>query len=395
MRRGFFTYKWISYLLLAIAVIAVYKTFDNLGNVFVYILLFIGMLKPFAIGLIIAYLLYAPSKNLETLLRKLRFRRIRRIARPLSVLAVILAAILVITALLSFVMPTLVANVIEFGKQIPGIYAEVEKELRAVKLDPFIAQFIPVDELLKNISVANITTDQITAFGQYLINFVSNSVMGIASGLVTAFMAIVIAIYMLLSRDTIFQTMRRLMTTLFSENVYERISDYVRRINKIFYGFIYGQLLDAMILGTMATIVLTVINAPFPPLAGVFLALSNLVPYFGPIIGIVIVVAMIVLQQGLWQGLIAIVVLIILQQIDANVIGPRIVGQSVGLKPLWIIFAITIAGGMFGFIGIIVSVPVFAVIRILLIDLFAYFEKIQDRRRSNRNKDGNDKQQLE
>ncbi|GHU60570.1 hypothetical protein FACS1894171_2200 [Clostridia bacterium] len=306
-----------------------------------------------------------------------------RVNTKVFFMSVYLGFIVLIVAIMSFVLPSLATNVMEFGKKVPEYYKSLEEYIRGIRLDPALAQYVDIGQLLDQLSISKLFSSiNFNALGQTVISFVSGSVMNVASGLLSVFMGLVISIYMLLSRETIYHGCGRLLRIIMSESVNERVHDYAKRINKIFYGFIYGQLLDAVILGTLATVVLSILGAPFPPLSGVFLSMTNLVPYFGPIVGIVIVVLLIMLQQGFWAGFIALVVLIILQQIDANVIGPRVVGQSVGLRPLWIIFAISIGGGMFGFIGIVLSVPVFAAIRLFAVDLMDVFEKLRKKKSS-------------
>lgn len=143
---------------------------------------------------------------------------------------------------------------------------------------------------------------------------------------------------------------------------------YMDRTNNIFFKFISSQLLDAIIVGILVTIAMSIIGVKYAVLLGFMIGLFNIIPYFGAIIAVAISVIITIITGGLSQALIMAVVVIILSQIDSNIINPKIIGNSLEISPLLVIFAVTVGGAYFGVLGMFLAVPVVAVLKILIND---------------------------
>ena len=164
--------------------------------------------------------------------------------------------------------------------------------------------------------------------------------------------------------------------------LYNNINKYFDRTNEIFLKFLASQFLDAIVVGILVTIAMTIMGIKYAPLLGFFIGLFNMIPYVGAIIAVAISAVITLITGGLTQAIWMLIVVIILQQIDANIINPKIVGQSLKVSPLLVIFAITVGGAYFGMLGMFLAVPVSAVVRILVEDYvdFKLAEKIKKKK---------------
>ena len=179
----------------------------------------------------------------------------------------------------------------------------------------------------------------------------------------------------LLQRKYIKEFLKKLGKSMFAESAYTRLSKYFTTSNKILLDFIYCQIIDAIIIGILVSIALTIIGVKYSILLGFFIGLFNIIPYFGAIIAIAVAVLITVFTGGVQQALIMAVTVIILQQIDANIINPKILGDGLKISPILVIFAVTIGGEFFGVIGMFLSVPVIAILKLLIVDFIEIREK--------------------
>ena len=165
---------------------------------------------------------------------------------------------------------------------------------------------------------------------------------------------------------------------MFKEKTYHNFGKYFDRTNNIFFNFLAGQFLDGIIIGIITSIAMSIIGVKYVVLLGFMIGIFNLIPYFGAIIAVAIAALITLLTGGLGQCLIMVIVVIILQQIDANIINPKILGNSLKISPLLVIFAVPVGGAYFGFWGMFLSVPIVAVIKLLLTDYIEYKNSLQN-----------------
>ena len=204
-----------------------------------------------------------------------------------------------------------------------------------------------------------------------IISYVMTAVEAV-TGIVDIFVTLIVSIYILAERTRIIAFLKRLASAMFKERTYKNVNKYFNNSNEIFFKFIASQFLDAVVVGTLITIALTIMGVRYAPLLGFFIGLFNMIPFIGAIIATVIAGLITLITGGLSQAIWMLIVTIVLQQIDANIINPKIVGQSLKISPLLVLFAVSVGGAYFGILGMFLAVPVIAVIRIVVDDFVSY-----------------------
>ena len=189
-----------------------------------------------------------------------------------------------------------------------------------------------------------------------------------ASKIFDFFVAIIVSVYVLLQRSEILEFCRKLCKAVFKENTYKNMGKYFNRTNEIFFNFLAGQFIDGIIVGIITSIAMSVMGVKYAVLLGFMIGLFNLIPYFGAIIAVVISTLITLLTGGFWQAFTMVIVITVLQQVDANIINPKIIGSSLKISPLLVIFGVTVGGAYFGVWGMFLAVPLIAVCKLLLTD---------------------------
>ncbi len=193
------------------------------------------------------------------------------------------------------------------------------------------------------------------------ITVVINGVFGVVGAVSNLLIGIIVAVYVLFSKETFFRQFNLLLRAFFSDAASAKIKELIHEMDRIFGGFISGKILDSFIIGILYFIGATILGLPYSVLVSVIIGVTNVIPVFGPYIG-AIPSAILILLDSPTKGLIFIIFILVLQQFDGNILGPKILGDSTGLSPFWVIFAIVLGSGLFGVIGMIIGVPAFAVV---------------------------------
>ena len=354
--------KWAYWFSFAIAVIIVYKTLDNFKEIKVWISNLFNIIMPFIIGIIIAYLLYLPSRKLENLYKKVKF--INKKARLLSVITVyIIIAIIIIMLAIRFIVPVISQSIIDLVNNFQSYYSLAMENINSLPSDSiFKSEYVmSIADEIKNIDLKEfVNIERLSAYAKGAIN--------IANGIFDFFVAIIVSVYILLERTEIVKFIKKLTRAMFNKNTYDNINKYFDRTNEIFLKFLASQLLDAIVVGILTSIAMSIMGVKYAVLLGFLIGISNMIPYFGAIIGVIISIIITLLTGGVSQAIWMAISVIVLQQIDANIINPKIVGDSLKISPLLVIFAVTIGGAYFGILGMFLAVPVIAVIKIVLLD---------------------------
>ncbi|MBO5004676.1 MAG: AI-2E family transporter [Clostridia bacterium] len=353
--------KWAYWFSFAIAVIIVYKTLDNFKEIKVWISNLFNIIMPFIIGIIIAYLLYLPSRKLENLYKKVKF--INKKARLLSVITVYIIAIIIIMLAIRFIVPVISQSIIDLVNNFQSYYSLAMENINSLPSDSiFKSEYVmSIADEIKNIDLKEfVNIERLSAYAKGAIN--------IANGIFDFFVAIIVSVYILLERTEIVKFIKKLTRAMFNKNTYDNINKYFDRTNEIFLKFLASQLLDAIVVGILTSIAMSIMGVKYAVLLGFLIGISNMIPYFGAIIGVIISIIITLLTGGVSQAIWMAISVIVLQQIDANIINPKIVGDSLKISPLLVIFAVTIGGAYFGILGMFLAVPVIAVIKIVLLD---------------------------
>ncbi len=359
--------KWLSIFLLAVAIIFVYKTFDNFGNITRFFSQLIGILTPFIIGFGLAFLLYAPCSKIEKLILKNPKRLVKKLARPVSVTIVYLILFGLLALLFYIAIPALAKALIDFVNSLPGYYANIMAFLEEYTKEGGLLENFNLEEKVKDIYqylMSYLTVDRIMSYFKGVASF--------AASLLDILMALIVSVYMLVGRESLIRAVKAVMGLVIPRKGMDFCGRYAHKISKIFYSYFYSQALDACIVGVLATIGLFIARLPNAPALGMMLGFMNMIPYFGAIIGGAICVLVALLSGNLYGAIFVGIYILAMQQIDGNILQPRIVSNSVGIKAIYVLLAITIGGGFFGFWGIFLGVPVMAVIQMLLVDIINY-----------------------
>ena len=333
------------------------------GRVWGVIRSIVDVLMPFLIGFAIAFLLLPVVNRVEWFLGKTVFRR-KAHPRLSRVLATVFAFVVLLALLAGF-----------FAILLPQLITSVKSILQ------YVATFVSansdrINELLLKYEFLSIEGEQLVIAWEKVVselaNYTSvvvNNLMAIAGGISSGVYTVVFhflvgliaAFYLLLDKETFCAQVKKLCYALFKRSTCETLIYWTRRAHKIFAGFITGKILDSMIIGVICYVCMLLFKIEYPLLISVIVGVTNVIPFFGPYIGAIPSVLILLLVNpvsALWFG----VFIVILQQIDGNLIGPFILGDYVGVSAFWIMVSIVIGGGLFGFAGMLLGVPVFGVI---------------------------------
>lgn len=363
----------VTVFLLGVALIAVYKTFDNFSAILGFIGKIIQILNPFVIGLGIAFLLFAPATWLEKRIKRAKPSWITRHSRAISVLFVYLILIGVIALIIIFAIPALAQGIISFVNSLPEYYIQLKAFLKSFTSDSGMLQSFDIDKTIDDIYTSYVlplfTADNVQTYFKSIMNFTSS--------LLNIFLAFIISIYMLLGRESLLRAGRMLLGLILPEKWMPVLSKYTHRSCEILYNYLFSQMLDAIIVGMIMTVGLVIFHAPNAPLLGFFVGLLNMIPYFGAITAGCLAVVITLISGNFYGAIFIAVYILCMQQLDANLIQPRIVSNTVGIKPIYVLLAITLGGGLCGFWGIFFGVPAIAIIQMLLRDYFHYRERLK------------------
>lgn len=359
--------KWLYWFVLGVAIISFYKLLDNFPDIMGAVSRFFSVLSPFFIGILIAYILYIPSKKFEGLFKKSQIKLVKNKARALSILCSYIIFIILATIVLNFILPVLIESLTELVNNIQ-YYGDVTiQKYQSLPEDSFLKSEM-VTNLIKNVQSIDINQYiNISNLAEY-----AKGAWGFVTSIIDIFVAIIVSIYILAERNRILRFFERLTKALLGEKKYKNIEKYFNNTNDIFLGFLSSQIIDAIIMGILSTIALSIMGIKYAPLLGFIIGLFNIIPYVGAIIAVAIAGIVTLITGGVTQAIWMLVVIIIIQQIDANIINPKIVGNTLKISPLLVMFAITIGGAYFGMIGMFLAVPIAAVFKILLEDYITY-----------------------
>lgn len=367
--------KRISWLLIALTVVIVYKMLDNFSNVTEWFGTFFRILKPFFAGLLISYILFMPCKKIENALSKSKLKFVKKKARGLSVIATYIIFVLIMVIIINCIFPVLKESIVELVSNIPGYYETLVNKYKELPEDSVLKSDVIKDKMTE---LSNIDMKQFLSINnEKIIEYVKN-IINIFSGIFDVFVSIIVSVYILIQRTAIMKFLRRFARAIFKKNTYEAVNKYFTKANEVFFTFISSQLLDAVIVGILTTVAMLIIKVKYAPLIGFTIGLFNMIPYIGAIVAVGIGILITFITGGLGKAIAMAIVVIILQQIDANIINPKIIGVSLEVSPLLVIFAVTVGGAYFGILGMFLGVPIAVVIKTVLNDWIDNKNKFRD-----------------
>ncbi len=339
-----------------------------------------GILTPLTIGLVIAYLLNPLVSLIERPLKKLfgkMFKKEKAIfsfSRGVSIFFSLTIAIAVVSFIVYMLIPELVHTVSGLIKDMPAMIDKTTAWYYKTVDDNEMLRSIG-DNILKGIEdwVKNIDTSLIMSTAKFLTS-------GVFTAVGTTFdiiVGIIASVYLLFNKETYFAQIKKIMYAFFDNKNVENFIETAREGHKITSRYIIGVIIDSAIIGIVCFILMVILKMPYQLLVSVIVAVTNVIPYFGPFIGAIPSAALILLTDPI-KGLYFIIMILILQQIEGNLVAPKVIGDTTGLSPLWVMSAIIIGGGLFGFTGMVIGVPVLATI-------FFIIRKISNAKLMNKN----------
>lgn len=352
------SHHFISNLLLILCGISFYLGLSHLPAVRRVISNVMGIMAPFFAAFVIAYVLNRPTLYFErTVFRRAPGRR------ALSILLSYLCALAVVAFLLTLVLPQVVQSIMGLANNIETYLGNFNAlvqhlmdrfELDGHLLDDMMVSYQDIISDVANFVVARLP--QLLDYG-----------MALGSGVINGITALIASIYLLAGKEQLLTQTRKLIYAIIPQKRATWFLSVCSRANSIFSGFIIGKILDSAIIGVLCFILCSILRIPLTLLISVIVGFTNVIPFFGPIVGAVPSI-MILLLVDPFAALRFLVLVLALQQFDGNILGPRILGNSTGLSAIWVLVAIVLGGGLFGFAGMILGVPTFAVIYTLTQD---------------------------
>lgn len=323
-------------------------------------------LITFYIWLIVAYLLNGAQKKIEILVKKINVPLIQKRSRAISVLILYTLSIFLIFLILNYLVPLIIQNIIDVIHLLPAFYSSLLEFTTGLE-DKGIIELIKLEDFFKSFT-SSYTPEKILMQSTASLASLGIFAKNIFVGVLNTFLAFVISIYALIFKDSLLGFFAQVSKKILSEKTFKRSKTLVQRTNEIFYKFIICQFIDACILGVLSTIILSLLGVKFAVTLGILLGICNMIPYFGSIFASIVTMIITFFTGGLSLAIATIISLLILQQIDGNIIGPRIMGGALNLNPILIILSITVGGAYFGVLGMFLSVPVAAILKILVMN---------------------------
>lgn len=342
--------------------IILFWVLNNLTVIFAFISHFLHLLYPFILGAIIAFILNIPMTKIEKFIKKHQKNKnsklpVRTISITLS-LVIFVGFILLISLLL---IPELIENIQLLIKNIPGFIEKIQELiLNLVSSYPEIE--LKIEEVFKN--TTNVNNIMVTVLNCVINGFLS-FITSLVTSVFTLFTAVVFAVYVLSQKEYLNRGVKKLMYAYMKKEHVDKVMEIATLSNKTFSKFISGQCVEAIILGTIFFITLSLLRFPYALIISVLTTVTALIPMFGAMIAM-LVGALLISVTSVWQALLFIVVFQVIQQIENNFIYPKVVGKSVGLASMWTLMAVILGGSILGITGMIIGLPLASILYAIL-----------------------------
>lgn len=349
------------YIVALVAIIAIiFLMIANWGVVLAVIGKFLTILMPFILGFFFACFINPLVKRVHSLLNRMKPGKGAKIKKAFSVIISYVVVIGVITVLLIYIIPQIKESIGELGNTIQDGYQYMithQKELN--EKIPFIGLGGGI-EYIKEFAYKKIMSN-----GSEILPYVYHVSSSLLTTSYNVLMGLVISIYIILDMKKLKRSARKVVYALSPKKKEQEVWQTMKQCSHIFNGFLIGKMIDSLIIGILCLIAMSILKLPYALLLSLIVCITNMIPYFGPIIGAIPGV-MIYLFIDIRYAFIFALMILILQQFDGLYLGPKILGDQTGIKPLWVIFGITVGGAYFGVMGMFLGVPVVAVIMYLL-----------------------------
>ena len=323
-----------------------------------------GILMPFIYGAVIAYLLKPVCNCVEDFLRRLLPEKMGTAANMLAVTISLLFGILVVYALIMMIVPQLITSVTTLyytARNNLNDFVDWASHQEIIASNQKLLDFIETSYDNLQDTLDNIVRTKLVPSMQSLLSGAALGVMSFVTFLKNIIIGVIVSVYLLASRKKFGQQCKMILYSLVKPRWADIILEEILYADKMFGGFINGKILDSAIIGVLCYIACLIFKFPSALLVSVIIGVTNVIPFFGPFIGAIPATLLILIQNPI-KALWFVLFVLVLQQVDGNIIGPKILGNTTGLSSFWVLFAILLFGGLWGFVGMIIGVPLFAVI---------------------------------
>ena len=323
-----------------------------------------GILMPFIYGAVIAYLLKPVCNCVENFLRRLLPEKMGTAANMLAVTISLLFGILVVYALIMMIVPQLITSVTTLyytARNNLNDFVDWVSHQEIIASNQKLLDFIETSYDNLQDTLDNLVRTKLVPSVQSLLSGAALGVMSFVTFLKNIVIGLIVSVYLLASRKKFGQQGKLILYSLVKPRWANLIMEEIRYSDRMFGGFINGKILDSAIIGVLCYIACLIFKFPSALLVSVIIGVTNVIPFFGPFIGAIPATLLILIQNPI-KALWFVLFVLVLQQVDGNIIGPKILGNTTGLSSFWVLFAILLFGGLWGFVGMIIGVPLFAVI---------------------------------
>ncbi len=324
----------------------------------------LDILFPFLLGFVIAFILAPMVNRTERFLRARVFRKKPhpKASRCIGILWSYILLILAIGTFIYILVPQLIQSVRSISSYVASYLTTHTDDInRLIEQIPVMTGGEGQELALSLEGLISEGISQVITYSNVLVTNVLYISMSISNFVVQIFIALIAGVYLLIEKEHFSVQGKKIMFAFLPENVVKLLVDWLRRCHHIFSGFIYGKIVDSLIIGVICYVAMLALRIDYALLISVVVGVTNLLPFFGPFIGAVPSIVILLMIDPL-QALKFAIMVLVLQQVDGNIIGPRVLGDSLGISPFWIMVAIIVGSGLFGFAGIVLGAPVFAVI---------------------------------
>ena len=323
---------------------------------------------PIIMGLVLAYLMNPVMLWLERCFKKLLSKKmkseskLRKVSRALAITGSVIILVAIISLLIAAIVPSVIASISGLMKTLPKDVAAFINMIKNGNFgDSKIAELASTGLQNATDYIENYATEKLIPEAQKYVAQITTGVISVVRGLLNFIIGIIVMVYVMSIQETLAGQSNKIIYAVCKPKTGNIIIETIRKTNEIFGGFISGKIIDSLIIGVIAYFGCLILRIPSSVLVAVIIGVTNVIPVFGPFIGAIPSLLIVVIQSP-WHALYLLIFIVVLQQVDGNIIGPKILGSSTGLSTFWVMFAILIGGGMFGFLGMLLGVPTFAVI---------------------------------
>ena len=324
--------------------------------------------QPITIGLVLTYLLM-PVKNfvekpvLDWLLsKKVEKKKAKAWARAIGITGALIFLFVIIAILIAMMVPALVTSVVGLVESMPGYVESFVAWIEETGVgDSTFAAWVGETIISISDELQNWAKTELLPLAQQYIAQITSGVFSLIKAILNFLIGIIVVVYVMSIQETLLGQCKKVIYALFPARKANIVIKTIRKSNEIFGGFVIGKIIDSAIIGMIAYFGCSILQIPSAILVAFIIGVTNIIPFFGPFIGAVPSVLLVLIQSPI-HGLYLAIFILVLQQVDGNIIGPKILGDKTGLASFWVLFSILIAGGLFGFFGMVLGVPVFAVL---------------------------------